>query len=385
MSTRRALSTVGLGGTAALLAAAGGASWYYAGRITEPPGLRRIVPPEQDRVEIVGAEPAALTLRGPDAARPGWWGVATEDGYARVGPPVDGTDGEVVRPVELADGRLRAPTTGLLDAYAAPADPRLLPETGADVREVIVDGPVGPLPCWWFPASGPTWAVVVHGRSSVRREAFRLAPLLHRLGLPTLAISYRNDPEGPPSPDGRSHLGATEWEDVAATVDWARRRGARDVVLVGMSMGGACAAELVRRSPLAGHVRALVLDAPVLDWGPVIRRAAVVRGLPTAVLPLLLPPTMHLAGRRSSVDWRGLRHLHDPEGFDLPTLLVHGDEDPTVPVELADAFAETRPDIVTYLRVVGAGHVRSWNHDRAGYERAVATFLTDVGAAAAAG
>jgi uncharacterized protein len=382
MSTRRALSTVGLGGTAALLAVAGGASWYYAGRITEPPGLRTLVPAALDRVEIVASEGATLTLRGPDAARQGWWGVATRDAYARVGPPlrVDEQDRTAERGVELRAGRLPVGATALLDAYAAPSDPRLLPEVGTAVREVEIDGPVGALPTWWFPAPGPTWAVVVHGRSGVRQEAFRLVPLLTRLGLPTLAISYRNDPEGPPSPDGRSHLGATEWQDVEAAVAWARSQGARDVVLVGMSMGGACSAELVRRSPLAGHVRALVLDAPVLDWGPVIRRAAVARGLPNAVLPLLLPPTMALAERRTQIDWRGLRHLHDPEGYDRPTLLIHGDADATVPVELADAFADTRPDVVTYLRVPGAGHVRAWNHDRDRYEAAVTDFLERVGA-----
>jgi uncharacterized protein len=382
MSTRRALSTVGLGGTAALLAVAGGASWYYAGRITEPPGLRTLVPAALDRVEILASDGVTLTLRGPDAARQGWWGVATRDAYARVGPPlrVDEEALTATRPVELRAGRLPVGATALLDAYAAPSDPRLLPEVGPGVREVEIDGPVGPLPTWWFPAPGPTWAVIVHGRSGVRQEAFRLVPLLARLGLPSLAISYRNDPEGPPSPDGRSHLGATEWQDVEAAVAWARGQGARDVVLVGMSMGGACAAELVRRSPLAGHVRALVLDAPVLDWGPVIRRAAVTRGLPNAVLPLLLPPTMALAERRTQVDWHGLRHLHDPEGYDRPTLLIHGDADATVPVELADAFADTRPDVVTYLRVQGAGHVRAWNHDRDRYEAAVTDFLARVGA-----
>jgi uncharacterized protein len=383
MSTRRALSTVGLGGTAALLAVAGGASWYYAGRITEPPGLRTVAPPAADRVEIVAVDHATLTLRGPDAARGGWWGVATEHGYARVGPPVGDDDGLVVRPVELRTGTLEAGATGLLDAYAAPPDPRHLPGVGDTVREVAIPGPVGELPSWWFPAAGPTWAILVHGRSSVRQEAFRVVPLLHGLGMPSLAISYRNDPEGPPSPDGRSHLGATEWQDVEATVAWARERGARDVVLIGMSMGGACAAELVRRSPLAGHVRALVLDAPVLDWGPVIRRAAITRGLPAAVLPLLLPPTMRLAERRSQIDWHGLRHMHDPEGYDRPTLLIHGDEDPTVPVELADAFADTRTDVVTYLRVLGAGHVRAWNHDRVRYEQTLTAFLGEVGAAPA--
>ena len=381
MGTSRALSAAGLGGTAALAAALGGASWYYADRITEPPGARPAAPTDADRVEVVAATDSHLTLRGPNAARPGWWGVRWPDrpgadtgGYARVGPPLS-VARTVVRPVEFLVGDPAPGTLGLLDATAAPADPAALPDMGGAATERIVDGPLGALPAWCWEAASSTWAILVHGRSGARNETFRLVPPLVGVGLPTMAVSYRNDPDGPPSPDGRSHLGATEWEDVEAAVAWALDHGARDVVLVGLSMGGACIGELLVRSPLAVHVRALVLDAPVLDWGPVIRRAALERGLPPALLRLLLPPTMALAGRRSPIDWAGLRHFHDPGDFDRPTLLFHGGADAIVPVELADAFAATRDDVVTYVRTEGAGHLRSWNLARVRYEHALTDFV----------
>jgi uncharacterized protein len=387
MGTRRALSAAGIGTTAALAALVGGASWYYAERITEPPGARPSAPTDADRVEIVGGSGSYLTLRGPEAARGGWWGVTWPPGgtgpgpagYARVGPP-SSISRTVVRPVELLVGDPTPGTLALLDAKAAPGDPTLLPGVDHPPTEVVIQGPCGDLPAWWWEGSSETWAILVHGRSGARDETFRLVPTLTSAGLPTLAVSYRNDPDGPASPDGRSHLGATEWEDVDAALGWALEQGARDVVLVGLSMGGACVGELLVRSRLSEHVRALVLDAPVLDWGPVIRRAAVERGLPSAVLPVLLPPTMALAGRRTRIDWAGLRHFHDPADFDRPTLLFHGSADPVVPVELADAFAETRNDVVTYLRVEGAGHLCSWNLARESYEAALAEFLRRVGA-----
>lgn len=378
MKARRTLSAVGLTGTAALLAAAGGASWYYASRITEPPGARPPVPLARDRVTLRAGDHRELTLEGDDADRPGWWGLVWDGGYARVGPGVTDPAG-TRRPVEVLVGEPSPGTTAVFDAYAAPEDPRLL---GLRVLDVVVDGPLGPLPAWSFPADGATWAIFVHGRSGTRREALRSLPVAIAAGLPSLAISYRNDPEGPPSPDGRSHLGTTEWEDVAAAVRYALERGARDVVLVGFSMGGACVAELVLRCPeLAPAVRAVVLEAPVLDWGPVLRRAAVERGLPPAVLPLLLPPTMALAGARTRIDWRGIRQLGDPDAYAIPTLLIHGEADPTVPVALADAFAETRADVVSYLRIPDAGHVEAWNTDREGYESALRDFFYTVGAA----
>jgi uncharacterized protein len=409
---RRRVAAIAGGGTAALLAAAaGGATWYYADRITEAPGRRPVPPLPADGVQIRGLDRDEVVLAGPAAERPGWWGLATDDGWLRIGPPVgevplerpepgleDVTTG-VRRPIELRTGHVRPGDTGRLESDAVPADPA---DIGWEVEDTTVPAPLGPLPAWWFPvpaaggvsagaATGAgsgrrghrrdtgTVAVLVHGRSGSRREPARWVPTFLAAGVPCLAFSYRNAPGAPASPDGRSHLGATEWEDLEAAVRYAvEERGARDVVVLGVSMGGACTAELLRRSGTATRIRALVFDAPVRHWGPVLRAAARQRGLPPAVLPLLLPPTMALAGARRRIDWRGLDHLGDRQRFDLPTLLFHGDADLVVPVALSDAFAEARPDVVTYHRVRGAGHVRTWNTDRAGCEAALATFLDRV-------
>jgi uncharacterized protein len=374
MDGRRALSVAGLTGTAALLAAAGGVTWIYASRVIEPPQRRPVEPLDSDQVVVVHLTDDEVTLTGTDADRPGWWGLRWDGGYARIGPALRRRGAQVTRPVSFRRGDAAPATPALLDPWAAPADdPTVL---GVPVEEVVVDGPIGPLPAWRFTPTAPstsTWAVLVHGRSGSRVETLRLAGACLAAGLPTLAISYRNDPDAPPSPDGRSHLGATEWEDVEAAVAWALEHGADDVVLVGLSMGGACVAEVLRRSSLASRVRAVVLEAPVLDWGPVLRRAAADRGLPSAVLPLLLPPTMALASARSRIDFRSLGSF---DGIEVvPVLLLHGDADTTVPVELADALAATAPEVVTYLRIADAGHLRAWNLAREEVEAAVTGFL----------
>ncbi|HSK25061.1 MAG TPA: alpha/beta hydrolase [Egicoccus sp.] len=376
MVARRALRVAGLTGSAALLAAAGGATWYYAGRMTEPAHRRPAVPLDRDRVELYDSDEGHLHLVGADAARPGFWGLRWDEGYARVGGAV-GVDGpSAVRPIELLVGDL--PEDGvraLFDPWAAPDDPVHL---GLDVEEVVVDGDLGPMPAWWFPAPADRdralTAILVHGRSGTRRETFRLVPPMVAAGVSVLVISYRNDGEAPPSPDGRSHLGATEWADVATAATWALANGARRLVLAGLSMGGACVSEALRRDPeLRPNVAGVILEAPVLDWGPVLRSAAVQRGLPAAALPLLLPPTMALAGARAKIDWRSLGSFEDL--VETPLLLIHGDDDRTVPVELADALAEALPDQVTYLRVEGAAHLTAWNVARDRVESAITTHL----------
>lgn len=391
---RRTLSAVGIGGTAAAIAAASGASWYYATRLTEPP--HRLWPPvplPEDRVTITGLDlragpPASagtsasggraggtIGLRGQGADRPGVWGLAGPEGYGQVSAVRHREPHGVERGFVLFGGAVEIGQSAVMDHFAYPHDPTVL---GLPVEEVTYRSPLGDLPAWWWPAGGDVWAIVVHGRNSRRHEALRVVPTLHGLGIDTLAIAYRNDADAPPSPDGHSHLGATEWEDVEGAVRFALARGARVVVPIGFSMGGGCVMHLLRRSQLVSHIAAAVLEAPVLDWGPVIRNAAVQRGLPAGVLPLLLPLSMALARLRAGIDWGAMRHLEDADSLELPKLLIHGVDDATVPVAMADALAAARPDIVTYLRVEGAGHVRAWNRDPGRYEAALRDFLVGV-------
>lgn len=384
VSVRRAWSFAGLSSTAALAAVAGGASWYYASRLTDPPADLAVAEPEPiDLVEVVAVHDDTVVLRGPDADRAGVWGLdqqhllpstlgddARTGGYARVGEVLDTTDdGEVTRTVEHVHPGL-APGTARLDGYAWPPDGATL---DPPAHEVTYASGVGPAPAWYVPGTSATWVIAVHGRAAWRHEGFRLAGTFARRGHPVLMISYRNDRDAPRSPDNRSHLGHTEWHDVEAAIDHAVAHGARDVVLVGYSMGGACVVQCLRRSDRAHRVRALVLEAPVLDWGPVVRRAALDRGLPRLVLPALLPTAMLLARARVGIDFSALRS--DPAALDVPTLLVHGDADPVVPIELSDALAAARPDVVTALRVPGAGHVRAWNVAPDHVEMAVRGFL----------
>ena len=81
------------------------------------------------------------------------------------------------------------------------------------------------------------------------------------------------------------------------------------------------------------------------------------------------------AGIRFKIDWKALDYLKRANEFKIPTLLFHGDDDRTIPVETSDALAKARTGIVIYHRVPGATHIRSWNMNPAAYETVVYNFL----------
>lgn len=377
---RMVLSTAGLS-TSALVAALGGASWYIAGRLTELPADLPIPDARpEDRVRVVGREPGGILLAGAGADRRGVWGVATADGYGRVGA-VTGVRGEVVRRrYHHVAGTVRPGRPAVLDPFAHPHDPASI---GRPWRDVAVASEVGDLPAWWYhEGDAARWAVLVHGRMARRHETLRLAAVLQDLGHPVLVVTYRGDRDAPRPPDGRGHLGGTEWHDVDRAVGFVLDHGAADVVVGGFSMGGGIALTVAQRSGHADRIAGLVLDAPVLDWGPVVRQAARERRIPGPLAAVVGPAAMSLARSRAGIDWASLNHLRDPSRVPVPTLLLHGTADPVVPVGLADTFAALAPDRVRYVRVEGAGHVRAWNDDPARYAAAVSAFLRDLAAPA---
>ena len=270
------------------------------------------------------------------------------------------------------------PETGMaadLDPYAFTGDPETA--FGIPFRDVVVDGPLGELPAWWILGGSDIWVIQLHGKGASLEEALRAVPAVRRAGLPQLVVSYRNDPGVAPDPSGFYQYGRTEWEDLAAAVDFATEHGARRVVLIGYSTGAAIAmAYMFRADPTL--IAGAVFDAPNLDMAETIAYGASRRNLP--LLPLRIPRSladvaMFFAGIRYDINWSLLDYAKMGGQIRAPVLVFHGTEDTTVPIAVSRELAERQPNFVKLVEVPGAGHVESWNVDPEAYEARLTDFL----------
>ena len=356
--------------------AAGG--WYFSDRL-KGGALEPDRDPDELDLQVVSLGEGRVTLRatekaGDDGAwrEDGLFGLEWEGGYGRVGSILGIDDEQVVREFFAVGGAPEVGDLARMDSFAFPRDPQ--EAHGIGFREVSFTSELGDLPAWFVDGPGETWALFVHGRGASRREALRMLPTVADLGLPSLVITYRNDVEAPASPDGFYRFGETEWLDLEAAANYALQHGAERLVLVGYSMGGAIVVSFLYQSPLAERVVGAILDAPLLDFG-----AAVDWGVRDSAVPgIVITTGKVIAESRFDFDFDDLSYLKRADELAVPILLLHGDDDDAVPVATSDALAEARPDIVTYVRLAGVGHVRGWNADPAAYEASVRDFLERV-------
>ncbi|BDZ38215.1 alpha/beta hydrolase family protein [Microbacterium suwonense] len=368
---------------AAVAAVTAGAVFATARRVVMP-SIRR------NDTQILAVDTGAQTIeltRTPDTELPGRYGLFTSGtyDYVKLGAVLSADAAKVRRKLltQIEPGAQvdrDAAFSGWY--YVTPGELHLPWES------VSIGSPAGPCPAWFFPASvesptasADTWVIQVHGRGTTRSECLRAVPVFHGMGLPTLVVSYRNDGEAPRSRGGSYALGASEWRDVDAAIEYALRHGAARVVLMGWSMGGAIALQTAVSSEHRSQIAALVLDSPVVDWRTVLRFQAREQGLREPLPALAMGVlengfTARLSGAEEAIAFDRLDMVARASELEAPILILHSDEDGFVPADASHALAAARPDLVTMPSFSVARHTKLWNYDQSGWTKAIVEWMT---------
>ncbi|WP_426937473.1 alpha/beta hydrolase family protein [Brevibacterium sp. LE-L] len=382
---RLLVAAVGVGaGLGALISvASSGLAAYFARRIVVPENA----PEELDILHIDGFPPN-MRIHLPadeETTVPGTYGLYFNQGagHAVIGDIVeyDPRSRTVSREIlSVTRGDIRRAWRGRWTGIVYP-DPVA---AGVNFDDIEIRSDAGRLPAWLLPTDHPepqeTWAILIHGRASTRAEGLRAAPVLNTLGVPAIAMSYRNDAEVRVETTSRYGLGDTEWIDVDAAIDCAVARGAKNVVLFGWSMGGAIALQAASRGRNRRYVTSLVLDGPVVDWVNVLDGQAKKNLLPTPIAKLTLemitqPWARPITGLETPLDLDRMDWVTRAAELDVPVLLIHSDDDEFVPSGPSHALASVRRDLVTMPTYSKAHHTKEWNIDPVRWEDDVANFL----------
>ncbi|MEI2268231.1 alpha/beta fold hydrolase [Microbacterium sp. No. 7] len=341
---------------------------------------RRVVTPSArvPDTTIIDVDTAAQTItlsRSDDTVLPGRYGLFTTgtQSYIKLGTVLSARGETVTRKLltQIDESDSLASAAAFSGWYFS--DPA---ELHLPFERVEVGTALGVCPAWVFPGAAsedaaPTedvWAVHIHGRGTTRAETLRGVPLFHAAGITSILASYRNDPDAPRSRGGTSALGATEWRDVDRAIGYVRRAGARRIVLVGWSMGGAIAMQLAVNSAHRDLIGGVVLDSPVVDWRQVLSHHAALSGIPRPLTRVALDALTRrwaspLTGAADPISWDRLDVLAQARDLVTPTLILHSDGDDFVPAQASRELRDLRPDLIELEEFEGARHTKLWNYD----------------------
>lgn len=379
--------------------------WYFSGLIYET-GLNpdfndaENVGTAEDRVIVDTISSDRITLNveeeqwGP-LLENGVYGIIGQNGDAIVGSIIS-TNGNIIERELLqingtivsgdrisASGLIRQDDSGGYKILGSSGwsgqatDGVYTPESvsGIEYKDIFYESNVGSFPAY-LTSNGENGIVIfVHGfRGNYAREVFSLmrAKDLAELGYRSMVIAYRNDRGLPKDPSGIYQYGVTEWEDIDAAVDEARKYN-ENIVLFGISGGGGPVSSWIENSNDLSKVSGIIYEAPVISfWESVeVNGAARFPWLPEALFSYFKIVTE----LRYDVDFDSMDFREAVIKSSIPTLLFHGDDDEWVPVEMSDLIAESRDTNFTYIRYENVGHVTSWNADPDNYVYQLSQFL----------
>ena len=229
-------------------------------------------------------------------------------------------------------------------------------DVGLDYEEVFITTQDGlRLHAWHVPGTSEYTWLWFHGNGgNIGHRVSELALLHHRLGVNLLMFDYRGygKSEGTPSEQGT-------YKDARAALRYLRDRAKTPmerIVYFGHSLGSAVAVELAVAEPPLG----LILVSPFASLSDMSR----------LVFPLL-PAGWLLRNRYNSLERIAKVHR--------PLLVLHGDQDETVPLSQANKLFDAANPPKRIQLMPGAGHNDTFEAGGQAYWGALEQFVSELG------
>ena len=187
---------------------------------------------------------------------------------------------------------------------------------------------------WFLPAEGREVVLWLHGNGgNIADRVQHAAAMRERLGVSSFLFDYRGY--------GKSNGKPTEkgiYRDAASAFRWLVRKKGIDptsVILFGHSLGTAVAVDLALGE--GNEAGGLVLESPFTNAGDVAR-----------MLYHRLPVNLFMSVK--------LDNLGRVGNVSMPVLVIHGEEDVTIPFAMGRKVFEAAPEPKSFIPVPGAGH-----------------------------
>jgi fermentation-respiration switch protein FrsA (DUF1100 family) len=225
------------------------------------------------------------------------------------------------------------------------------------------------LAAWYLPGTLPAAIVVSCGYRGRAGDVLGISTSLQRAGFHVAAYGWR----GTPGSDNAAHtLGVYERNDLSAVINaMAARLGPVPIGLLGYSMGGAVSISVGADDR---RVAAICTDSAFADprvlMGDRVHEAL---KIPAA---LVLSPVIALLARRTGARLTDFRPvLAVGRVAPRPLLIIHGEDDVTVPVRHAEMLYAAAGQPKELWRLPGVGHVGAYFADRGEYIDRVTAFF----------
>jgi fermentation-respiration switch protein FrsA (DUF1100 family) len=202
---------------------------------------------------------------------------------------------------------------------------------------------------WFIPAKGPALGTVLqlHGNAENISTHFTSLAWMPARGFNLFAFDYRGygASEGAPSLDGVQFDIDAALETLLARDDIDKNR----IVMYGQSLGGALAAYYVAHTQRRDRIRALVLESAFSDYVDVAKEKFTDHWF---TWPFQWIPDLSVDDRYSPLPGMG-------SISPIPLLVLHGDQDRTVPMHHGERLYTGAREPKQLWIVPGAGHIQT--------------------------